>query len=261
MFAAIVAGEPVAVIGEFLFDDDSGGPENPGLGDTLRIVDPAVEGTATDVTVVGVLSNDWMWNGVVTGRGVVTGVFDDAVDSRHYATVSEGIRPEVAAAAVNGSLVANGADARSFEKDVLADINSQNGFIRILQGYLALGLLIGVAGLAIVLVRAVRERRREIGMLRAMGYRSATIRQSFLVEALFIAGQGSVLGVLLGSVTAWQVVTNADVFAVGDPDFVLPVGMTALILIGPIVASLLAAVWPASRASKIRPAVALRVNG
>lgn len=41
--------------------------------------------------------------------------------------------------------------------------------LRLFQGFLSLGLLIGVAGLSVVLIRAVRERRRAIGVLRALG--------------------------------------------------------------------------------------------
>ena len=71
-----------------------------------------------------------------------------------------------------------------------------------MQGYLALGLIIGIAGLGVVMVRAVRERRRQIGMLRAMGFQSRVVRQAFLVEAGFIAVQGIALGVILALVTS-----------------------------------------------------------
>ena len=41
---------------------------------------------------------------------------------------------------------------------------------QLFQGYLAMGLIVGIAGTAVVMVRAVRERRRQIGTLRALGF-------------------------------------------------------------------------------------------
>ena len=43
---------------------------------------------------------------------------------------------------------------------------------QLFQGYLAMGLIVGIAGTAVVMVRAVRERRRQIGTLRAIGFGS-----------------------------------------------------------------------------------------
>ncbi|MFG3510349.1 FtsX-like permease family protein [Streptomyces sp. NPDC047821] len=59
-----------------------------------------------------------------------------------------------------------------------------------MQGFLALGLLIGVTGLGVVMVRAVRERRRTIGILRALGFRARTVQRSFLWESAFIVCGG-----------------------------------------------------------------------
>ena len=64
------------------------------------------------------------------------------------------------------------------------------------------------------MVRAVRERRREIGMLRAMGFRARTVRAAFLIEASFIAVQGIVIGAALGVVTSYSVLSNSK--ALGD---------------------------------------------
>jgi len=73
-----------------------------------------------------------------------------------------------------------------------------------MQGYLALGLLIGIAGLGVVMVRAVRERRREIGMLRAMGFPPRMVRSAFVFESMFVAVQGVVVGVGLALVVSYR---------------------------------------------------------
>jgi putative ABC transport system permease protein len=139
-------------------------------------------------------------------------------------------------------------------------LSRTTGFIRLMQVYLGFGLLIGVAGLGVVMVRAVRERRREIGMLRAMGVSAAVVRRAFLDEAAFIAVQAVLTGVGLGLVTADQVVVNSGAFATQSLDFVVPWVTLLVISAVPLVASLLATISPAHRASRIRPAIALRAT-
>jgi putative ABC transport system permease protein len=72
-----------------------------------------------------------------------------------------------------------------------------------MQGFLALGLIVGIAGLGVVMVRAVRERRRNIGVLRALGFQSGTIQRAFLTESTFVALEGIVLGTALSIVTSY----------------------------------------------------------
>ena len=80
--------------------------------------------------------------------------------------------------------------------------------------YLGFGLLIGIAGLGVVMVRAARERRHEIGTLRAMGLQGRVVSRAFLIEAFFIAGGGVIIGTSLALVTAYQVVVNSSAFSI-----------------------------------------------
>ncbi|NOX31665.1 MAG: FtsX-like permease family protein [Actinobacteria bacterium] len=259
LWRAVISDSSKVVVGEFTFGDDA--DEVLSVGDELTIFSDVGAGRQR-VTVAAVLQNDWMYNGVLTGAASVDALVDGSViPTRFYVSTAAGLDPGDFAARLNGELLSNGAEARSFLAEVSEELDGSSAFIRILQAYLGIGLLIGVAGLGIVLVRAVRERRREIGMLRAIGFTSTTIRRAFLVEALFIAGQGAILGVGLGIVTGWQVVTQADAFDTGASSLVIPKLLMAGILFGPIVASLMAAALPAKRAAEIAPAVALRVTG
>jgi putative ABC transport system permease protein len=131
-------------------------------------------------------------------------------------------------------------------------------FIHLMQGYLALGLVVGIAGLGVVMVRAVRERRRQIGVLRALGFPGIAIRRAFVAESSFVAAEGILIGVALALVTAWRLVGSAS-FGEGLP-FAIPWGPLALLVAGTLVVSLLATAAPAQQASKIRPAVALRIT-
>lgn len=82
-------------------------------------------------------------------------------------------------------------------------------FFQLMQGYLALGLFVGITGLGVVVVRAVRERRRTIGVLRALGFRAKTVRRAFLAESTFIALEGVIVGTILGVLTTWLLYQNS----------------------------------------------------
>jgi putative ABC transport system permease protein len=127
-----------------------------------------------------------------------------------------------------------------------------------MQGFLGFGLLVGIAGLGVVMVRAVRERRKEIGMLRAMGFQKGLVRTAMLSEAGLIAVQGTLIGAVLGLITTKQLLMGNESFGDEPIAFIVPWLGLSLILALPLVASLAATLGPASRAAKIRPAVALR---
>jgi ABC-type antimicrobial peptide transport system permease subunit len=108
------------------------------------------------------------------------------------------------------------------------------------------------------MVRAVRERRREVGVLRALGFSSVAVRRAFLAESSFIALEGIFIGVGLALITAWQLV-NTGSFGSGTT-FTVPWAQLAILVVVTYIASLLATAAPAVQASRIRPAVALRIT-
>ena len=228
------------------------------IGDTFSFVDPAT-GRSSELTIAGVGEADWLGNGALVNGEVTEALFgDQQVVDRFYIAAADGADADALAAAVNADLLAHGADARTFTTLGTAGTGELLGFIALLRGFLGLGLLVGIAGLGVVMVRAVRERRHEIGMLRAMGFRTGIVRAAMLSEAGLIAVQGTVIGAVLGLVTTRQLLSGSDSFGDVPPPFVVPwVGL--LVILGlPLVASLAATAWPASRAAAIKPAVALR---
>ena len=128
--------------------------------------------------------------------------------------------------------------------------------LKLMTGFLALGLIVGIAGLGVISTRAVVERWQQIGMLRALGYRRALVQRSFLMESSFIAIIGLVIGAIVG---IWQsytfFVTNQTFGAV---DFHVPVVVILLILLGAYAATLLTTYLPSRAAAGVAPAEALR---
>jgi putative ABC transport system permease protein len=209
---------------------------------------------------VGISGADWLWNGAYVSRELTSELFGPRdVVTRHHVALASGSDADVVARELDAALLANGADAAAFRTLVDEGLAQQTSFFTLLQSFLGLGLLVGIAGLGVVMVRAVRERRQEIGMLRAMGFSTGLVRSAFLTEAGLIALQGTSIGVVLGLVTVRQVLTSAAAFGDGALGFVVPWQGLVVIALIPILASLAATAWPAARAAAIRPAVALRV--
>jgi putative ABC transport system permease protein len=126
-----------------------------------------------------------------------------------------------------------------------------------MRTYLALGLVVGIAGIGVIMVRAVRERRRQVGVLRALGFQPSAVRGAFVVESAFVAVEGVLIGTVLALVCAWSI-TLTDAF--GDSlGFRVPFGAIGLLVVGTFVCALLATALPARAAARIRPAVALRL--
>jgi putative ABC transport system permease protein len=238
-----------------------GGPNGTtiGVGDEVSIIDP-VTAQPRPITVVGISGADWLWNGAYVSRELTSELFGPRdVVTRHHVALASGSDADVVARELDAALLANGADAAAFRTLVDEGLAQQTSFFTLLQSFLGLGLLVGIAGLGVVMVRAVRERRQEIGMLRAMGFSTGLVRSAFLTEAGLIALQGTSIGVVLGLVTVRQVLTSAAAFGDGALGFVVPWQGLVVIALIPILASLAATAWPAARAAAIRPAVALRV--
>jgi putative ABC transport system permease protein len=258
-FKAVIS-DPSLIIVDDMFLQDGGGPKSqaPQPGDRVTMINGAGEHHV--MTVAGVLRTDFTNHGSLMQRQLVrTFLAPATTENRDMVRVTPGHDPATVAKELTTTLVANGASAKTFEARVTEVLSRQTSFIGLMQLYLGFGLLIGIAGLGVVMVRAVRERRREIGMLRAMGFSAGVVRSSFLVEATFIATQAVATGVGLGLVTAYQVAVNSNAFSNAKLSFTVSAVSLAAICVVPMVASLLATLVPARRASRIRPALALRI--
>ncbi len=134
-------------------------------------------------------------------------------------------------------------------------LESTMGVFNLLEAYLALGLIVGIAGLGVITMRNVVERRQETGALRALGFRKSMVLRSFLIELSFIALTGIALGVALGVALSYNLYLR---FFANQALFVIP--WERLLLLGGIafLGAVLATASPAIRASRMPPAEALR---
>jgi putative ABC transport system permease protein len=191
-------------------------------------------------------------------QGSVREILGERAVPSLFFVAAEGGEPEAreVATRLQGELFRNGVEADTFRALVEEFQGANLQFFRLMQAYLALGLVVGIAGLGVVMVRSVRERRREIGVLRAIGFVAPQVRNAFLSESAFTALQGIVVGTALALVTAAQLVDSGEF---GESAvFTIPWTDVGILTGAALVASLLATAWPARQASRIPPAVALR---
>jgi len=200
--------------------------------------------------VIGVLDQMAFYagSGVITSDEMVNALLLQPVPPQSYMfRIEEGVDAELE----------HGMQAVVIEEEI-RDIESVNVMMNnLLQGFMGLGLVVGIAALGVIAARSVVERRRQIGVLRALGFQKGMVQLSFLIESSFIALLGIALGVALGAALSVQILdTMSDNFA--GITYKVPWVNIVVVVIIAYGASLLTTYLPARQASKIYPAEALR---
>jgi putative ABC transport system permease protein len=121
----------------------------------------------------------------------------------------------------------------------------------LLLGLGAVSLVVGGLGIATVMVIAVLERRGEIGLRRALGATRRHVLVQFLLESLYLAGLGGIVGALAGGAVVVAYASSRG-WTADIPPLGVAGGLGAALLIGA-----LAGLYPALRAARQQPAQAL----
>ena len=227
-----------------LLKDDKAASLGVALGDTVPMT--LIGQPATNLTVQGIYSTSGF-----TDVLVARDLFADTPTLMRYFQIyvkgadgeSEGTQEALDA------IVANYPTAQLQSRNGFIDDQSSqiDGFLNFLYALLGMSVFIAVIGVAITLWLAVWERRREIGLLRAVGMTKRQVRSSVLWESLITGVVGVVMGVVLGTVLGWIIVKAFEDDGLGV--FKLPTG-TILVAAGVLfVLSGLAALIPGRKGS------------
>src|SRR5881392_2562807 len=224
-------------------------------GDRIRALDGA--GHTVDLTIVGVLEQALQFtSGVFVDQDVVRAVFPA---QERYTAYFFQMAPTADVGAFRANLervfFAYGLQTIDIREEIGRAFDASQQVLTLMEAYLGIGLLVGIAGLAVITLRAVVERRTQIGALRAIGFTRRMVLSVFLLEIALIAVLGVGIGVALGIVFAYKVylVYFADivVFSIPWTRLLLIVGVASI-------AAIASTAQPAIRASRIPPAEALR---
>jgi putative ABC transport system permease protein len=141
-----------------------------------------------------------------------------------------------------------------FTSETILDIYHQatNGIFAVLVGVVGLSLVVGGIVIMNIMLMAVTERTREIGLRKALGARRSDIMAQMLTESVVLSMCGGVIGTLFGAAIGTAISRFTPVPAEVEPwSVALGIGITALV-------GLFFGLYPASRAAQLDPIEALR---
>lgn len=217
-------------------------------------------GEARTVQIVGVLSP--AASGLYAGVFITEEVFDDVFarpdSTLHYVRLNAGTSANDTAKGIESTLLSQGVQADSLRKVVDDYSATSQGFSYLLQGFMGIGLFVGIAAIGVIAFRTVVERRQQIGMLRAIGYTRRAIALSFVMESSFTALLGILSGIVLGLLLANQLLASDDFRASGITSIYYPWLQIIGIALFSFIASLVMTIIPSRQASSIPIAEALR---
>ena len=182
---------------------------------------------------------------------------------KSYVTLTVRVKDPGKVAAVQDAISQMG--FRTFS--VLDATKSLRRFFTVLDLFLGIfgSLALAVATLAIIntLVMAVLERRREIGVMKAIGASDQDVRRLFFTEAGAMGFLGGVLGILLGLAIGKGINFGTAIYLTrrqlpAEAVWSMPLWLVGAAIVFSIVVSLLAGLYPASRAARLDPVQTLK---
>lgn len=252
--------------------EDEGGPpiELPlqlKVGDYLVIRD-AMGRTRTVKMVgfmkTGFLNQNGIMNGVYVQKDVVTSPagFNTTSTSMTLIKFNDDITEDEQkdlAKDLEREFLNNGVQTMIIKDELKGFIEMFTNFFYLLEAFLGLGLIVGIAGLGIITIRSVAERRQQIGMLRAIGFKRKMIWYSFLIETSYIALLGIFIGVGLGIILGLRFWYDPDSGFEGA--FTIPWSTIIPVALISYTFTFICTIGPSKSAAKVVPAEALRYVG
>jgi putative ABC transport system permease protein len=249
------AGLPDFRLSGFVFEEGTFEPI------PVQIRDPQT-GRSVRLTIIGVLADTAPFEmiGLSTSQSMLAAAFPGRVaPTIHYFDLAPGVDAEQAVAQLESAFLANGLEAQSIASVVDDAMAANRTFNRLIQGFMGLGLIVGVAALGVISARAVVERRQQIGVLRALGFRRGMVQAAFLLESSFLALTSIAVGTSLGLLLAYNIIDDSRrQRSWSGLTLVVPWTNLVIVFLVVLVVALAATFVPALRASRIHPAEALR---
>lgn len=212
------------------------------------------------LTVVGVIDPQAsMLFGIYVSEQAFQELFPEPASIAYYVDVAPGTDARALSRQIESGLIQYGVQSSVIADEIAEQTSIARGFIRLIQGFMALGLVVGIAALGVVSFRAVVERRHQIGTLRAIGYRQSMVAAGFLLESTIVTALGVLSGLVLGLLLSRLVLFSEDFNeSFQFETLIVPWGQIAFFAGLALAVALLMAYVPARQASRVSIVEALR---
>ncbi len=223
-------------------------------------VGSALDGRVRQFTVIGVIDPQVsMLFGIYVGEQAFRELFPEPARLTYYVDVAPGTDVQALSRQIEAALVRYGVQSSVIADEIAEQTSIARGFIRLIQGFMALGLVVGIAALGVVSFRAVVERRHQIGTLRAIGYRQSMVAAGFLLESTIVTALGVLSGLVLGLLLSRLVLFSEEFNeSFQFQSLVVPWGQIGFFAGLALAVALLMAYVPARQASRVSIVEALR---
>jgi len=225
------------------------------VGDVVRVRTPY--GTETNVTIIGIM-DQYFSSGMFCSHSFLHSFDPLAKDTSLYFETSppSGVANADVSKKMEQLFVEYGLTTFVVRDTVEEAMTMVASVMQLMEIFLGMGLIVGIAGLGIITIRNVAERRQEIGVMRAIGYQRDMILKAFLLETSFMSLLGILVGTLMGlgisyTIFEWGGFSKMSVF-------VIPWGEVLAVLAIAFAITLAATLPPSRRAARLAPAEALR---
>jgi putative ABC transport system permease protein len=218
------------------------------LGDTIAVT--LADAQVKTLSIAGIYEFDELAGKYTVSRDLTKDTTVITFDLGVYIKIKSGVSEESARTALQAAVDKYGQGTLLSKREYIDSQSGQiNQLLGLIYGLLFLSVIIAVVGIIITLLLSVFERQREIGLLRAVGMTKSQVRTTVRWESVITSLLGAVVGIVLGVGLGWVIV-----YALRDQglsSFSVPVGTTVSILIMAFVIGVLAAVYPAWRATRV----------
>ena len=225
------------------------------LGDHISARD--AEGNAREIVILGILEQSLQFTrGIFVDREPVLDTYNlTFARTAYFFQLAPGVDATKVRQELEQKFFEFGLVTIDIREEIETQFEASDRVLLLMQAYLALGLLVGVTGLGVITIRAVVERRQEIGALRALGFTRRMVGRMFLLEISLIALMGIAIGMALGVILAQRV---WEVYFASIAVFTVPWLHLGLVAAIAFAFTLLTTASPALRASRLPPAQTLR---
>jgi len=222
-----------------------------GLGDHITITDE--RGAEVQLVIVGITENSIFPGSVFISEDNINRLYPTTAEYRLFLFKTPD--PPAMVSYLESNMTAYGMDGTLVEDLARSNLSVEWSYMGLFQALLLLGLLVGIFGLAVSSARAVEERKAEIGTMRAIGFGRSMVMNSLLLESVYVASLGAIIGIVAGLLTSFLFFGRGTLLS---NNAAIPWLAMLLIVIVVDVTALLAAAIPANRAARMPPVIALR---